>query len=208
MDDYRKYFKKFVRENYPKDFDNILANTEKHYNIISIDTAFAKTSKNPIDKRLDFSSYFLALIKTLDERNEEFENIRKICLQITTEYVQPKSKIQEIFKRLLPRMTNTWVGKKLIKAVHKKVSVNSNTDGFIANIITDKQSTFGLGYGIDIIECGICKLFKKHNYSKYASILCEVDEITSRLAGLQLIRTGTIANGAKICDFRFKLENN
>ena len=35
------------------------------------------------------------------------------------------------------------------------------------------------------------------------SILCEVDEITSALAGLKLVRTGTIANGAKKCDFRF-----
>jgi len=204
MDNYRKYFKQFVKENYPNDFDNILAETNRHYTIISIDTAFSKTSKNPVDKRLDFCSYFLALIKTLDERGEPFENIRKICLQITTEYVQPKSKIQGFFKRLLPKLINTSLGHSLIKKFHKRVSVNSNPDGFIANIITDKQETFGLGYGIDIIDCGICKLFKKHNYSNYASILCEVDEITSGLAGLQLIRSGTIANGAKKCDFRFK----
>ncbi|MES2680928.1 MAG: L-2-amino-thiazoline-4-carboxylic acid hydrolase [Bacteroidota bacterium] len=206
MDDYRKYFRQFIKEKYPKDFDNIIADTDRHYNIISADTAFAKTSKNPIDRRLDFSSYFLALIKALDERSETFENIRHICLQITTEYVQPKNKIQGIFKRLLPKMTNTRVGRILIKAFHKRVSVNANPDGFIANIITDKKETFGLGYGIDIIECGICKLFRKHNYSKYATILCEVDKITSGLAGLQLIRTGTIANGAGKCDFRFKLQ--
>lgn len=205
MDDYRKYFRQFVKKNYPNDFDNILAATDRHYKAISVDTAFAKTSKNPIDKRLDFSSFFLALIKTLDERAETFENIRKICLQITTEYVQPKSKTQKFFKRLIPRMTNTWFGQILIKAFHKRVNVNTNSDGFIAKIITDKQETYGLGYGVDIIECGICKLFNKHNYSKYASILCEVDEITSGLAGLQLYRTGTIANGAKKCDFRFKL---
>jgi hypothetical protein len=206
MDDYRKYFRQFVKENYPNDFDNILADTDRHYNIISKDTSFAKTSKNPIDRRLDFCSYFLALIKTLDENAETFEKIRKICLEITTVYVQPKSKIQDYFKRLLPRMTNTWLGQILLKAFHKRVCINSNADGFIANIVTDKKETYGLGYGIDIIECGICKLFKKHNYLKYASILCEVDEITSGFAGLQLIRTGTIANGAKRCDFRFKLE--
>ena len=206
MDNYRKYFRQFVTENYPIDFANILADTDKHYNIISPDTAFAKTSKNPIDRRLDFSSYFLALIKTLDERAETFENIRKICLQITTEYVQPKSKIQEFFKKLLPKLTNTLLGQILIKIFHKRVSVNLNPEGFIANIITAKEETYGLGYGVDIIECGICKLFQKHNYAKYASILCEVDEITSKLAGLQLYRTGTIANGAKKCDFRFKLQ--
>ena len=207
MKDYRKYFLKFIREHYPTENEKIISITDDHYKTISIDTTFAQTSKNPMDKRLDFCSYFLALIKTLDERNEEFENIRKICLQITTEYVRPKNKIQEFFKRLLPRLINTWVGKNLIKVFHDRVSVNSNADGFVANIITDNKETFGLGYGIDIIECGICKLFKKHNYSNYASILCEVDEITSGLAGLQLIRTGTIANGAKKCDFRFKIES-
>lgn len=204
MNDYKKYFIKFIKDTYPNQFDGIITDTENHYKIISADTTFAKTSKNPVDRRLDFCSYFLALIKTLDEKGETYENIRKICLQITTEYVQPKNKIQKFFKRLLPRLINTWLGQSLIKAFNKRVSVNSNPGGFIANIITDKQETYGLGYGIDIIECGICKLFKKHNYSKYASILCEVDEITSGLAGLQLIRTGTIASGAKKCDFRFK----
>ncbi len=204
MDDYKKHFTKFIKGNYPKEFDGIIAGTESHYRIISPDTRFAKTSKNPVDRRLDFCSYFLALIKTLDEKGETFENIRKICLQITTEYVRPKSKIQEFLRRLLPKLASTWLGQPLLKAFHKRVSVNPNPDGFVANIITDKQETFGLGYGIDIIECGVCKLFKKHNCSNYASILCEVDEITSGLAGLQLIRTGTIANGAKKCDFRFK----
>ena len=107
----------------------------------------------------------------------------------------------------MPKITNTWFGQILIKSFHKRVSANSNANGFIANIITDKKETLGLGYGIDILECGICKLFKKHNYQKYASVLCEVDEITSDLAGLKLIRTGTIANGAKKCDFRFKRGN-
>jgi len=205
MDNYRKYFAHFVKENYPNIHVKILPEIEKHFTIISRDIAFAKTSKNPIDKRLDFCAYFLALIKTLDERGETFENIRKICLQITTEYVKPKNRFQSYFKRFIPKLIPTLLGQILVKSFHKRVSVNKSPEGFIANIITNKHQTFGLGYGVDIIECGICKLFNKHHYSKYASILCEVDEITSGLAGLQLIRSGTIANGAKKCDFRFKM---
>ena len=207
MDDYRKYFIKSLKDNYPKEFDTVIANTDKHYKNISTDTIFAKISTNPLDKRLDFSSYFLALIKTLDGQGETFDTIRKICLEIVTEYIKPKNKVQEFFKRLLPKLTNTWFGQTIIKSFHKRISVNSNADGFKANIITDKDETYGLGYGIDILECGICKLFKKHNYQKYATILCEVDAITSGLAGLKLIRTGTIANGAEKCDFRFKKTN-
>ncbi len=207
MDDYRKYFINSLKNNYPEEFDIVIANTDKHYKNTSTDTTFAKTSTNPLDRRLDFSSYFLALIKTLDEQGETFETIRKICLEIVTEYVKPKNKVQEFFKRLLPKLTNTLFGRIIIKSFHKRISVNSNADGFKANVITDKQETYGLGYGIDILECGICKLFKKHNYQKYATILCEVDAITSGLAGLKLIRTGTIAYGANKCDFRFKKEN-
>lgn len=205
MGNYRKYFIHFINKNYPTDSASIIADTDSNYSIISTDTAFAKKSGNPIDKRLDFCAYFLALIKTLDAKGESYENIRKVCLEITIEYVQPINKVHAFLKRLLPGLISTWFGKILIKAFHKRVSVNNNPGGFIANIITDSRETYGLGYGIDIIECGICKLFKKHHYSKYASILCEVDEITSGLAGLQLIRTGTIATGAKKCDFRFKI---
>ncbi len=204
MPGYKKYFIKAIKINFPNRSDSIIANIDNHFKNISPDIQFARTSKNPIDKRLDFCAYFLALIKTLDEQGENFEAIRRICLEVVTEYVSPKNKIQQLFKRLPVKLTNTWLTNIFLPAFHRKVSKNSNADGFIANIITDKQETFGLGYGIDILECGICKLFQKHNYEKYASILCEVDEMTSSLAGLKLVRTGTIANGAKKCDFRYK----
>jgi hypothetical protein len=127
---------------------------------------------------------------------------------VVTEFVRPKNKMQLYIKKLIPRLINTWLAQRLLKILNQKISKNQNPEDFIANIITDKEETFGLGYGIDILECGICKLFQKHNYYRYSSILCEVDEITSALAGLKLVRTGTIANGAKKCDFRFIKETN
>ena len=90
------------------------------------------------------------------------------------------------------------------KIFHNKVVTKGNEAGFRAGIITDKKETYNFGYGFDIYECGICKLFQKHNAGKYASILCEVDKVTSNLAGLELIRNSTIAYGAEKCDFRFK----
>jgi hypothetical protein len=204
MDKYRKFFNNVIREKYPSDSDILIMEIENHYKIVSKDTQFAATSGNPIDKRLDFCAYFLALIKTLDARNESYETIRKTCLEIVTEYVKPKYKLQQFLNELPTKLANTWLAKAVIKSLNEKVNKNSHPEGFITNIITDKEQTYGLGYGIDILECGICKLFSKHNFQKYSSILCEVDEVTSGLAGLKLIRNGTIALGAKKCDFRFK----
>jgi len=201
---YRKYFLTGIKKNFPDHSDIIIIKTDLHYKIISSDTNFAARSKNPIDKRLDFSAYFLALIKTLDEQDEKFETTRKICLEIVTEYVRPKNKLQQFLKKLPVKLINTKLATFFFKAFNKRVSRNSNPDGFIANIITDKKETLGLGYGVDILECGICKLFNKHNYQKYSSILCEVDHITSDLAGLKLVRNGTIALGEEKCDFRWE----
>jgi hypothetical protein len=204
MANFRKHFVAGVKKNFPGIADAIIDKVDAHYKIISVDTAFAASSNNPIDKRLDFCAYFLALIKTLDEQGEKLETTRKICLEIVTEYVRPKNKLQQLVKKLPVKLINTRLAMPFLKAFNKRVSKNSNPDGFIANIITDKKETFGLGYGVDILECGICKLFNKHNYQKYSSILCEVDNITSDLAGLKLVRNGTIALGAKKCDFRWE----
>jgi hypothetical protein len=204
MRGYKKYFINAIRRHFPDNSKNLINEIDNHYLIISKDTEFAITSSNPIDKRLDFCAYFLSLIISLDKVGLPYERIRLICLEITTEYVRPKSRFQLFLKRLPRRLTNTWFSSMLLKWLQNKVSKNSNQDGFIANIITDRSETFGLGYGIDIIQCGICTLFQKHNYGKYSSILCEVDELTSALAGLKLIRNGTIALGAKKCEFRFK----
>ena len=82
MKGYKKYFFRTIRTRYPEAANHIISELDNHFAIISIDTKFAKTSTNPIDKRLDFTSYFLALIKTLEKRGESFEDIRMTCLEI------------------------------------------------------------------------------------------------------------------------------
>lgn len=204
MKNYRNYFTRAIQATYPDDAADIIRATDLAYKEISADTSFALTSKNPIDRRLDFSAYFLALIKTLHQKGESFDTIRTLSLQVVTAYVQPRNDVQRWAKRQLPRLLPTWLGQRLLKVFREKVSVNEHPDGFVAHLITDKNETYGLGYGIDIMACGICTLFKKHDYLSYVPILCEVDKITSEMAGLTLIRTGTLAGGAAKCDFRFQ----
>lgn len=201
---YHKLFDESIIAYYPGEADTIINNVKDTFVEIKNDISFIKTSGNPMDKRLEFCAYFLALIKVLDKKGETYSNIRTICLEVARAYVQPKNKIHAFAKKMIPKILLTPPGRMLIKVLQEKVRWNKSKEGFVANIITNKDETYGIGYGVDILECGICKLFQKHNYSRYASILCEVDEVTSKLAGLEMIRTGTIATGAKKCDFRYK----
>ena len=204
MKDYRPYFKKAIKKHFPQQGDEINSSIEKAYALIGGDIAFAFTSKNPMDRRMDVAGYFLSLIKVLDEKGESFETIRRICIEIATEYVQPKNKFQAWLKKLPVKLIGSGLTGPLLRSFDKKVGKLGHPDGFAAKIIMDKSETFGLGYGVDILECGICKLYQKHNYKRFASILCEVDHITTSLAGLEMHRSGTIANGASHCDFRYR----
>jgi len=208
MATYGIIFEKTIYRNYPGNAGHIFAETARQSERITPDIKFAATSKNPMDKRMLICGYFLALIITLDEMGESYEDIRKTCMEIVIEYVRPKNKLQALLKKLPPKLMNTRLGDIFFRYFHKRVSKNENPEGFIANIITDKEQTFGLGFGFDIIECGICKLFGKYNYQRFVPILCEVDKLTAEMAGLTLVRKGTIGMGAKTCDFRFTKNTN
>lgn len=201
---FTKYFQKSLEKHFPQESTALVKEVEERFKVLSIDTRFASTSSNPIDRRLDFAAYFLALIQTLEKRNQSYDEIKSICLEVTYDYVLPKNALQKWLKRLPANLVGLKITKPLLKLFHNKVVTKGNEAGFRAAIITDKAETFNFGYGFDIHECGICKLFQKHNAGKYASILCEVDKVTSNLAGLELIRNSTIALGAEKCDFRFK----
>jgi len=203
MTSFKKYFAASVRARYPSKAESLLAELDKEFDLLHPDVKFAATSSNPMDRRLIFCGYFLALIKVLDKHGESFEQIRAVSLEVVKEYVRPKNKFQRFLKKLPPKLIGFRIAKAGLKLLAKKVGSQGHPDGFVATMIFDKNETYCLGYGVAINECGICKLFNKHGYKKYAPILCEVDEVTSNLAGLKLIRSGTIANGASKCDFRY-----
>lgn len=182
----------------------ILSGVNRHYTAMARETSFAAKSSNPLDKRLDVCSYILALIKALDEAGVEYDTIRKVCHDAATSYVKPTNFIQMAFKKLPGKLAGTWLANFFFNRLNEKLKSRKHPDGFAAVILTDPLHTYGFGFGFDILECGVCKMFHRHNMDKYTSILCGVDEITSAMAGLKLIRKGTIAMGAEKCDFRYQ----
>jgi hypothetical protein len=204
MPGYKKYFHSVLNKYYPGKGEYLIRQIDIDFESVQPDISFSKSSKNPVDRRMEIAGYFLSTIKILDGEGVGFEEIKKIATEIALEYVKPKNRVHLFLKKLPAKIVGTKMGNLLLNYFSAKLSGNDHPDGFKVNLLTKKEETLGFGYGFDIIECGICKLFRKHNYQKFVPILCEVDHITSDMAGLTLIRTGTIANGAAKCDFRFR----
>ncbi|MBI1224577.1 MAG: hypothetical protein GC192_05020 [Bacteroidetes bacterium] len=204
MPPFLKYFHHTIQQRYPVQAATLIVELNSRFKVLQEEVAFAKKSSNPVDRRLDFTACFLALVQVLEKHGEPYEKIRGICLEITHEYVRPKNAVQAWLKRLPVKIIGTPLGSLLTNFMRKKTEKLGHPEGFLTKMVTDPAQTFGLSYGMDILECGICKQFQKHGMQHYVSILCEVDKLTSAMAGLEMVRSGTIANGATKCDFRWK----
>jgi hypothetical protein len=59
-------------------------------------------------------------------------------------------------------------------------------------------------YGFDITECGICKFYHAQGADELAPYMCLSDYVLSCAFDRGLVRYRTIAEGAGVCDFRYK----
>ena len=75
---FKHSFHRTLKEQYPANWKLLIQDIDEAYTIISEDINFYSTSKNPLDKRLDFSAYFLALIKVLERKEASYEKIKSL----------------------------------------------------------------------------------------------------------------------------------
>ena len=59
-------------------------------------------------------------------------------------------------------------------------------------------------YGLDFAECGICKFYHDQGADDLTPYLCLMDGVVSEAFGYGLVRYKTLAEGADVCDFRYK----
>jgi hypothetical protein len=58
--------------------------------------------------------------------------------------------------------------------------------------------------GINYLECGVVKFFAQQGAAELTPHMCRIDYLLFPAMGIQLNRTGTIAQGCTHCDFRFQ----
>lgn len=67
--------------------------------------------------------------------------------------------------------------------------------------ILPANGDYELGY--DYYECGACKLCNDEGCPELAPLICRMDFVLADIMNMKLVRTGTIAEGADHCDFRY-----
>lgn len=110
----------------------------------------------------------------------------------------------------LPRQRARTMGKALFSRRYltalKKWAADSQKRRYpgdwVVRVVPGDGKTFDVGY--DYTACGAVTYFRAQGVAEVAPYFCLNDFLASKAEGTGLVRTGTIAQGAALCDFRYK----
>ena len=200
-----KSFKRIKKSNqslfeqyYGKSEAIIIANEiEKKFESLIPQIPYIGGKENWTTNALVGSAQVLAVIMILKNRGESREKIGEILFKIMDNII---SSLNPILKKLARKML---FSKKRIKQL-KKSEITSKEkkypDDWVLEFVEPHNNSYNYGY--NILECGICKFYKKMGYEEYLPYLCLLDYAKYNALNIRLERTKTIGNGDSFCDFR------
>ena len=197
-------FKHILALEFPVDADRILGEMHEEFKGLLPRLPYIGGDKNLLTENLVVSAWFLSLYKTLNKRGYGDDFIGDLCYRIAEDFVHKQP-------QWAAKLQGALAGTGLFKSMYRKLSEKSQMREYPGDFVVQYVEGSGehFDYGFDFTECGICKLFQAENTSSFTKHMCRIDYLTTSFNGIELIRTGTIANGAEKCDFRFrKLKTN
>ncbi len=88
-----------------------------------------------------------------------------------------------------------WYNRPFAKSI-----LGPGPDSFVGEYVPgpDKNS-----FGVNYHRCGLQLFLARASLPELGPLVCGLDHLESEIFGLGLVRTGTLAQGAKMCDFRW-----
>lgn len=112
------------------------------------------------------------------------------------------------FYNSIPKPIGILMGKIMLSkhSIKKRIKAMAETqkrkysEGFVNIPIPGTDGNFY--FGQDVLECAICKFYKKQGAEKYVPYICLGDYPMFQRMGVMFYRTKTLGNGDDVCDFR------
>ena len=139
------------------------------------------------------------MYRALQRQGRTVEDAGRLAYSIGTEEAKA---YPYIVRRLLEYL---WFSR-LFRAIAKRPQIRSSQGRYPGASVIEYVEGDGeeFDYGIDYIECAVCKFLRAENAIELAPYSCAIDKPVSELMGWGLTRLKTLAEGYPECEFRFK----
>lgn len=156
--------------------------------------------QNPLTSNLVACSWFLALYRVLQPRGLSDDEIGDLVYRVAEEWVTSAPRWIGRVQMLLAR---TPLLRMILGRISRQTQQRKYPGDFVVHFVPGDGRNFD--FGLDFTGCAIHKFFQAEQAGHFANYMCRIDYLTTSFKGIELMRTGTIANGADKCDFRYRL---
>jgi hypothetical protein len=195
------FFRRALMTRFPADeVEHIIPQMQDEFRRLLPRLPYIGGKQNPLTTNLVACSWFLALYRVLQPRGLSDDEIGDLVYRVAEEWVKSSP-------RWLGRLQCLLVKTPFLRLVFGRISRQSQQrkypGDFVVHFVPGDGRHFD--FGLDFTGCAIHKFFQAEQAGHFAKYMWRIDYLTTSLKGIELIRTGTIANEADKCDFRYKL---
>lgn len=185
-----------IIEDFSQEAGAVLETAETIFEQMIPDMAYADNPDHPMAAAVFSCSSTLAVWQALRDKGTDVHRFGQAYLNWMHE-VPPAPPSQDTDEDLSPREKfDAFIA----------TSKSSQTDAKPGEFVVEAFRGDGksIDWGMNITSCAICHAFGKHDAMDLVPYMCAYDDVASDREGQGLRRTGSIAVGAKQCDFRYK----
>ena len=177
---------------------SLMKDIRQEYEALAPEMPYIGGEENMFTEWLTYGVYYLAVYRVLKAERQSVEEAGKVIFdtfQSMADY--PKWLLHLVGSR---KYNEQYVSQ--LKEAAAKTQERRYPGDWVATFIEGAGE--GFDYGIDITECGICKFYHAQGADELAPYLCLSDYVVSDAFDRGLVRYKTLAEGAEVCDFRYK----
>lgn len=181
------------------DLDAIIAEVRAEYEGLIGRLPWIGGSANPRSFNLYGSALWLALWRVLEPRGLTLDEAQELFCDIFRAYW---SRYPRLLRRLYGRARMGPANQRRVRRLAMASQRRANPDDYVYEFVPGEPGRFD--FGLDFVECAIIKFLRTEDAEELAPVLCALDWPHTELAGIELMRTTTLAQGGQRCDFRFR----
>ena len=171
---------------------------QREYKALTLEAPYIGGEDNMFTEWLNYGVYYLAVYHVLKSLGQTVEQVGRIV------YATYET-MADYPAWMLRLVGDLKYGQGYVERLRAATTVSQERrypGDWTCTFIEGDGETFD--YGLDVTECGICKFYHTQGADELAPYMCLSDYVVSHALDRGLVRYKTVAEGAEVCDFRYK----
>jgi hypothetical protein len=176
----------------------LVQDIRRAYEALTLEVPYIGGEENVFTEWLTYGVYYLAVYRVLASQDQSIDQVGRIIYET---YEAMADRPQWLI-RLVGSLKYGEGYVERLRAAAAESQQRRYPGDWVCTFVEGDGETFN--YGLDVTECCICKFYHAQGADELARYMCLSDYVVSQAFDRGLVRQKTIAEGAEVCDFRYR----